>query len=324
MANALISIIIPVYNVEKYLSRCLDSLINQSYTDLEIILVDDGAKDKSPQICNDYALKDERVHAYHKPNGGLSDARNYGIQYATGKYIAFIDSDDYVHPDYLQTLYNNAINYSADISICNFEKVIEGKEHESDSKGQVQCFNQEECMQQVLGGELELPFTTAWGKLFKREIFAILRFPKGKIHEDIFIAHLWFEKATKAVYTSAGLYYYIFREDSITSKERANTFTNCDSLDASKERLNFFKIWNSGKYKNNGYEGHITMSLGVYPRLADNLSDKKNEILEEMRSIYSMVDQGEIQLDSKLKIRLHYFVKFPRLYSRMIKLVRNF
>lgn len=323
MANELISIIVPVYNVEKYLLRCLDSLINQSYTELEIIVVNDGAKDRSPQICDEYALKDKRVHVYHKPNSGLSDARNYGMQYATGEYIAFIDSDDYVHLDYVQTLYSNAINYSADISICNFEKVIEGHEPVSDSEGQVQIFNQEECMRQALGGELGLQFTSAWGKLFKQEIFAILRFPKGKVHEDIFIAHLWFEKASKAVYTNARLYYYMFREDSITSKERANTFTNCDILDASKERLNFFKTWNSGKYKNEGYEEHITMNLGVYPRLADNLSDKKKEILEEMRSIYSMADQGEIQLDYKLETRLYFFIKFPRLYSRMLKLVRN-
>lgn len=322
MTDALISIIVPVYNVEKYLPRCLDSLINQSYNDLEIIVIDDGSNDSSSQICEDYSQKDNRISVYHKINGGLSDARNTGIQYVTGEYLTFIDSDDYVQSDYIKTLYENLINYNADISICSFEKLIEGQKPSINIKGRVEILDQDKCMLQILGGKLGLQFTTAWGKIFKRDVFNELRFPKGKVHEDIFLAHYWFSKVKKVVYTSSQFYYYMFREDSITSKERSNTFTNCDIIEAVEERLIFFKSWNNGKYMNKGYVGYITMCLGVYPRLTKNLLIKKIYILKEMKKIYSMSNNEKIKLDTILKYRLYFFVKYPGIYSRIIRLLK--
>ena len=119
MEEELISVILPIYNVEKYLEKCLKSVINQTYKNLEIILVDDGSKDNSPQICDEYAVKDKRIVVIHKSNGGLSDARNAGIEIAKGKYIALIDSDDYVEKDYVQFLYQLIKENNAEMSICS-------------------------------------------------------------------------------------------------------------------------------------------------------------------------------------------------------------
>lgn len=218
--SSLVSIIVPAYSVEKYLARCLDSLISQSYSNIEIIVVDDGAKDDTPTICDEYGKKDTRIHCYHKENGGLSDARNYGLQYATGDYLTFIDSDDYVHADYIKALYENIAAENADISICNFEKVVEGKQPIGHVDGDRLLFSQVDCMRHILDGKYGLQFSTAWGKLFKKEVFSDIRFPKGIVHEDLYLSHQWFSRASRIVYYSGQLYYYMFREDSITSKER--------------------------------------------------------------------------------------------------------
>lgn len=121
MEKEKISIIVPIYNVEKFLPRCVESLVNQTYGNIEILLIDDGTKDNSAIMCDEYAKKYNNVKAFHKKNGGLSDARNYGIEKATGKYIAFVDSDDFVNKDYCKILYNNLIKNDADISICDFQ-----------------------------------------------------------------------------------------------------------------------------------------------------------------------------------------------------------
>ena len=149
--NPKISVIVPVYNVEKYLPTCLDSIIAQSYKNLEIIVVDDGAKDSSGAICDEYAKKDVRIVSLHKQNGGLSDARNYGMQFMTGDYISFIDSDDYVHPDYISTLYNNLVENDADISICNFEKTNEVRKPKTNelTDDEIHVYNTIDSLEQV-------------------------------------------------------------------------------------------------------------------------------------------------------------------------------
>lgn len=319
--NPKISVIVPVYNVEKYLSTCLDSIIAQSYQNLEIIVVDDGAKDSSGAICDEYAKKDIRIVALHKQNGGLSDARNYGMQFMTGDYICFIDSDDYVHPDYIRTLYKNLVLNDADISICNFNKINEGeKPHIDENTDEVHVYNTIDSLGQLLCGKYSIQFTIACGKLFKRYIFDDIRFPKGKHYEDSATDHLWYAKAKKTVYTNCSLYYYLQREGSIKSSER---FKDTDMLDAAIEKLNFLKEWNGGYYKNEGYAGYVSCCLGVYPRLADNLSYKKADLLTELKKISSMINRKEIIINGKLKVRLRFFIMFPGLYSRMILALRR-
>ena len=215
-----ISVIVPVYNVEKYLEKCVNSLINQSYTDLEIILVDDGATDSSGAMCDELQKLDRRIKVIHKVNGGLSDARNTGIEIATGDYITFLDSDDYVHPDLYQNLYRLIIEKDCDVAICNYEYVDE------EGKGvypisdvlKDEVITGKEALNKLMLDEGNFYYVTAWNKLYRKEIFKEIRFPKGKVHEDEYVAHRVLDKCSKVVTTKEVYIYYVQRQGSITNK----------------------------------------------------------------------------------------------------------
>ena len=210
----LISIIIPVYKVEKYIYKCIDSVLNQTYKNLEIILVDDGSPDKCPEICEEYAKKDNRIKIIHKKNGGLSDARNAGLKVATGKYIGFVDSDDYIEKDMYQVLYNNIIKTNSDISIVNLKEVKENEIIENNVKDEQNTieYTKLEGLKKLIENKIK---SYAWNKLYKKEILNNIEFPVGRKMEDLAVMHKIFEKANKIVYTDKIEYYYLQRGDSI-------------------------------------------------------------------------------------------------------------
>ncbi|MGJ0706244.1 glycosyltransferase family 2 protein, partial [Enterococcus avium] len=176
-----ISIIVPVYDVEKYLKKCVDSILNQTFKDFELILVDDGSPDNSGAICDQYAEKDSRVRVIHKENGGLSDARNAGIEVARGKYLGFVDSDDFVNEDMYKQLYTSIIENNADLSICGIFDLYEGKTPIKKTEKKL-LLNRNEAMIMIFhGNEISVH---AYNKLYKKEIFESLRYPVGKYHED--------------------------------------------------------------------------------------------------------------------------------------------
>lgn len=185
--SAKISVIVPVYKVEPYLSRCLDSIINQTYRNLEIILVDDGSPDHCGEICDEYARQDSRIRVIHKSNGGLSDARNHGIDVATGDYIAFVDSDDYVTTDMYEKMLARLEFDNSDMVVCNYYRFDEGSV--PPEYGYInlpdRVLSKDEAFDFYLqiGGD----YVSAWNKLYKRGIFADLRYPTGKIYEDTFV-----------------------------------------------------------------------------------------------------------------------------------------
>ena len=176
-----ISIIVPVYNVEKYLEKCVKSILNQTFTDFELILVDDGTPDSSGVICDQFAEKDERIKVIHKKNGGLSDARNTGIEVAKGEYIGFVDSDDYIAEDMYELLYTNIVNEEADLSICGIYDVYENKEAQKRIR-QYMILNKFEAIKVIL--EAKIVSVHAVNKLYKKELFTHVRYPVGKITED--------------------------------------------------------------------------------------------------------------------------------------------
>ena len=181
-----ISVIIPVYKVEEYLKRCVDSVIGQTLRDIEIILVDDGSPDNCPAICDEYAKKDDRVRVIHKKNGGLSDARNAGIDIAKGEFLGFVDSDDYIEADMYEYLYDLVKKENAEISMCEFFHCYQGKEPEKNEKISVETVDSETAIYYVL--ESKKASLTVANKIYKREIFGSdLRFPVGKIQEDAFV-----------------------------------------------------------------------------------------------------------------------------------------
>lgn len=238
----LISIIVPVYQVEGYLRECIDSLINQTYENIEILLIDDGSTDKSGQICDDYAQKDNRIRVIHQEYKGVSVTRNTGLKNASGEYISFVDSDDVVSAEYIEVLYNLIKEYNADISICHYVRCenadISMFEKENDVENSI-CILSQKFLEQWHGKYKKIE-TVVWNKLYHKNVFNNICFPEGKIHEDTYISHLIVNNANKAVITNKKLYIYRIRQGSITKSVLTKESKKQD-LEAQKARMKFFK-----------------------------------------------------------------------------------
>lgn len=212
MDSAKISVIVPVYKVEPYLRQCVDSILGQTYQDLEILLVDDGSPDSCPAICDEYAQKDPRVQVIHKKNGGLSSARNAALEVCTGDYIGFVDSDDWIEPEMFETLLNGLTQAQADIAVCG--RYEEFREHRL-ARGwpETLVMDREEALGELLRNDTLQ--NLVWDKLYRRELFEDLRFPEGKTFEDMAVMHWLFLRAQRVVCLPAVMYHYLQRSNSI-------------------------------------------------------------------------------------------------------------
>jgi glycosyltransferase involved in cell wall biosynthesis len=210
--SAFISIIIPVYKTETYLRRCLDSVVGQTYKNLEIILVDDGSPDGCGEICDAYAAADSRVKVIHQQNRGLSVARNEGLKIASGDYYGFVDSDDWIDSDMFETLYQGAIQHGADIAICGYYFVM-GDKYKEIKEEHTTLYDREDAIHHLLVDEKIT--NHVWNKLYKKELFEGVHFPPGRTFEDIGTTYKLFEKAGKIVFLNSCQYYYLQREDGI-------------------------------------------------------------------------------------------------------------
>lgn len=240
--NSLISVIVPVYNVEAFISRCVESILNQTYRNIEIILVDDGSPDGCPKICDDYAKKDGRIRVIHKKNGGLSDARNVGINAANGAYICFVDSDDYIQPTMVEHLALAVENTGAKLVIVNL-KVVDEKENRifsvEQSPIQDGLFSAQELLPKLYQ-ELGWYYVVAWNKLYHRSLFEQIRFPVGKIHEDEYVITQILWKAQNIACVNSEEYVYISqRKGSIMDCRQVQS--HCDWLEALYQRFIFCK-----------------------------------------------------------------------------------
>ena len=282
MPRALISIIVPVYKVEKYIHKCVSSIINQTYSNIEIILVDDGSPDNCAKICDEYALKDKRIKVIHQKNMGLSEARNRGIEISKGEYIGFVDSDDYIEPTMFQDLYNAIIDNDADISICNFY-VISNKRKVAKNNFKRRNFNKIEALKGVL---LDKDIQSyAWNKLYKRELFENIKYPIGKKYEDIGTTFYLFEKSNKIAYIEKPEYNYLNREDSIVFNYNEQTIM--DYTDIIIERY---------KYVDNKYEQlkkynfyYLAKTLITAFNDAESLNKINNSLMKKIEELYSIV-----------------------------------
>ncbi len=233
--DELISVIIPVYNVEKYINKCVDSVISQTYKNIEIILVDDGSTDNSSIICDEYKEIDDRIIVVHKKNGGLSDARNVGIENSKGQYICFIDSDDYIASNFIYELYQTLKITNSDISICKYIEVYEGQVNiPIKNKRRIKIYDGNKKIENLYNNN-DVVTVVAWNKLYKKYIFENLRYPVGMLHEDEFIIFDILNIAKRVSYTSLPCYYYLKRGDSITGKYKIKRVV---VLRALYERLN--------------------------------------------------------------------------------------
>ncbi len=268
-----ISIIVPVYKVEPYLKKCIDSILQQTFTDFELILVDDGSPDSCGIICDEYAQKDKRIKVIHKENGGLSDARNAGIDIAQGIYVGFVDSDDCIAPDMYQSLMNDMITREADIAICGIIDVYESGEERPRIKSEISCLmSKEEALEKMLN---QYPFdTSAWNKLYKKSLFDGIRYPYGKLAEDLFTTYKLIDRCSVIVFNSNPKYYYLRRQGSIMSGS-FNRKLFCDALEASQDLVTFV----SEKYvklTNGAVKRYVATAVGcVEKMLTANYTDKE-------------------------------------------------
>ena len=233
----LISIIVPVYNVEAYLAKCVDSILAKTYTNLEIILVNDGSADGWGRICDEYAKQDKRIKVIHKQNGGLSDARNVAIDVATGEFITFIDSDDYVTDDYIMTLYSLIEKYECKVSIALYNTFVEGSKPKV-----VNRVYREDCQTNIKAIEemfyQEKYDTASWAKLYHSSLFATgIRYPKGIVYEDLATTYLLIFQSDKVAFCNRRIYNYLLRRDSIegssfSSKKMDSALKVCELMES--------------------------------------------------------------------------------------------
>jgi len=233
-----LSIVVPVYNVEKYLPQCLDSLINQTLKDIEIILVNDGSTDRSEEICRTYAERDSRITIVSKPNGGLSDARNNGIRHATADVIGFVDSDDYVDIDMFESLMRAKEQTQAEIAVGGVKMVTnEGEVYQIRAVGRDAVVNRRDAMEELLKSKRIT--NSVCNKIFDISLFEELEFPVGKLYEDEYVTYKLFDKAEKVAMTNQTFYYYRSSPGSITHK--AFSEREFDRIYASQIKVQFIE-----------------------------------------------------------------------------------
>lgn len=323
-----ISVIVPIYNVEKYLTRCVDSILNQTYKNLEIILVDDGSPDKCGIIADNYQSKDNRIKSVHKKNGGLSDARNYGMRYATGEYVLFVDSDDWLKEEMIEVLYNLAVENNADIVQSGFYYkyddylLYDDRYYKEDMKPIK--LNKEELMKELVINERVKNF--AWGKLYKLNLIKDIPFEKGVLFEDVFWAHKVMDRVNRYVICHKPMCYYLQRNDSIVS---TYTVRSLDIIKGLRIRHKFIEE-NYPKLCSESYRILTRTTLMHYYLLNKNKEkdidgsyrkDLRDYIVTNYEDIlYSIKDYNELSVEVKL-FKVNYLLS--RVYVNLNKVLRK-
>ena len=320
MKNQLISIIVPVYKVEEYLDKCIKSILNQTYTNLEIILVDDGSPDNCGKICDEYAKNDKRIIVIHKENGGLSDARNKGIEIAKGEYIAFIDSDDYIEKDMFEILYNLSVESHSDISMVSYKEIqneVIINENKEFTENIFEYSNTEAIKELLKDDKIK---NYAWNKLYKKELFKEIRYPVKMAYEDVGTTYKLFEKANKIIWKDTPKYNYIRRDDSIVSK---NTYKNLkDFIDLSYERYLHFEKNREIRRENNFsfIKSMIMFYLNYMLDDIDELDEIFGNLYPELEKIMNEYhDEMIIEISKQnLVATVYYLIEWDRKKSKEI------
>lgn len=306
----MLSVIVAVYNVEKYIEKCIQSIVNQSIQELEIILIDDGSTDNSGAICDRYAKSDSRIRVIHKKNGGLSDARNAGIEVAQGEYIAFVDGDDYLHSKMYEVLMMNLKQTNADISICAFQDV-------QDYEIVQECDINSQLCEQIMPADVyhlftQLIMTVAWNKVYKKDLFQNIRYPKGRLHEDEFVIHHLVGQSKKIVKTDLPLYYYVSRNGSIM--KQINTKRIDDTVEAFLDRINYFeqnKLPNLVK-ETSDILGNALIMYGYRARKMQ--ANNKSEIYQKSKELIRfMLNNNHVFFSDMRKRELKLYLFSPEL-----------
>lgn len=324
MFNDLISVVVPIYRVEKFLKRCVDSILNQTYKNIEVILVDDGSPDNCGLMCDEYKKQDHRVKVIHKANGGLSDARNYGTELASGNYITYIDSDDWVAEDYIEVLFKVIKHTNSDISVFPLHYVYPDKKDnificlQNNDIKDVKCFDNCTAIEHMFYQKMF--DCCAPGKLYKTPLMKAIQFPKGKLYEDLFTTYKVFSNVNKIAFLDTNKYYYWQNQDSIMyQKFNKRRFDAVEAVD----EIELFII--------NKYPNIISSALSkkfsnycfVLKKLPLNSTD--NEIYQMQLKIWSFIKSYRIKmiLDSKSRIKNRFAAMLTFLGITLFKLIAS-
>ncbi len=269
-----ISIIVPVYKVEKYLDRCVESILAQTFTDFELILVDDGSPDNSGQMCDDWAKKDNRISVIHQENQGQAVARNKALDIAKGEYVSFIDSDDYVHPKYLEILLTNAEKNNAWVSVCSYERTAKSDAYEI-PKGGCVSYNGKQYVQKGLLGEINCGVWLLWDKLFKKECWDNIRLPVGRINEDNATVYKILYESETVVSCDDILYYYFENQNSTVLQ--AFKPKHLDWLLVPQEMIEYFTEHNDQILVDKCNKMYFSSLEDMLKKVRENLNDKALE-----------------------------------------------
>lgn len=309
----MVSVIVPIYNVEKYLKNCIECLIQQSYEELEILLIDDGSTDTSGQIADQYAMKDPRIHVIHQKNGGLSAARNKGLDVAKGEYICFVDSDDTVHHDFIKTLFGLCEEKHCEIAQCGFLRTSEIRNEDKMIDCMDACIYTNIEMLDKIYSALSVETIVAWNKLYHREVFNGVKFPEGMLHEDEATTFRLIYNASHVVRISQPLYYYYQNDLGIMRKNYS--LKRLDILKALEMRMQFFKekelteLYYKDTYK------YLCKILIQYYEVA-HMQETHKEVLQSLIQKYhaQLKDSKDSRWSLKRRMALYVFGLFPQLY----------
>lgn len=307
--NDLISVVVPIYNVQKYLSTCLESIINQTYKNLEIILINDGSTDESIHICEKFKDIDDRIILISQSNHGLSHARNTGINASTGNYITFVDSDDFIDSNYIMDLYHVLIENDVDMAWAPFVPFFENEIpcDNSSRTGNVYTYQGIDCFKELFSDTPEY-IIVSWGKLFKKELFSDLRYPVGKLHEDEFIIHHILNNCEKIAFLDRGLYFYLQRVNSIM-----NSSFNIHKLDRLEALVDRYEMLKDTKFSNKMIERILEDCIYNYKNLYKmNKNDYSN--LSKIRKLFKYYYKKNIFRMNKNNLRYLLFRYCPLLY----------
>lgn len=329
--NGLVSVIVPIYNVEKYLKRCVDSILDQTYTKLEIILVDDGSTDQSGFMCDIYTQNDSRIRVLHKENGGLSDARNAGLEIANGEYVYFIDSDDFVTDDAVKYLYDSLLSYNADIAthgyVIHYSEDSNINIHELKGNEQLALTN-EDALEHLLYEKQVTP--SACMKLYRRQLFDTgIRFPAGKNCEDLATTYKLFSKARRIVLNTAPKYFYYQRLGSLTQSDFNDS--SMDGFYATKDQLDYINKFHPALTKAAQYR-LFTEAIYVIMKVPPIKSQYKNYRKELYKAIGKYKGDVVVNRAAKGSMRqcalvAHFgtgvMVRTYKTRSRMLKRIKS-
>ncbi len=319
----LVSVIVAVYNIEEYLPRCIDSILAQTYGNLEIILVDDGSQDRSGSICDAYAGKDARIMVIHKKNGGLSDARNAGLDKASGDYIGFVDGDDWIEADMYRAMYEACERENAQIAACRYKQITKSGVIDASGGNSVLLSKADALEIYICGDDRYLIYNSVWSKLFSRDLIGGMRFPAGKNSEDIMFTTRAFCKMERLAYLDKAYYNYVLDREGSIMNEKTGERRIKDEIPFWREQIAYIRSAGMEELSDKAAYHFYRRLLFYYIDFMDNKKTRifAREIIRQLRADKGMIrriyKEGYVAKGDKVRMKLA--LAWPDAYYAAVK-----